>query len=233
MIIKNYIKHNIYPNQQYKENLDYEEAKRIVKEENSISCLILKPNINTNIIDYEIIECDDKICIDRSTIVFENIIKYIQMFQIKIEKITYLFHYKDNACGRDDFKYKLLASSRKINCNNIILFPTVFICKSQILKSSYYHHDATYIQNCDFTDIEWENKKPIFFFRGINSNNPFKIIKYNWNLERSSRSELFFEYLKLPEQYKKLCNISFDRIYPNKQILEDFINGAGTHKIFI
>ena len=229
MDIKDYVNHNYCFDGKYEEIDSYEEAKKIVEKENSISCLIINPKNNDENINYEIIECKDKICIDRSTIVFDNIIKYIKMFNIDIKKTVYLFHYKENACTKKNFKYKLLASSRKIGHNNIILYPTVFLCKSEIIKSPHYHIDARFIQNNGFKDIKWRDKKNIFFFRGINSGNPFYNAKYKWNIERVSRSKLILEYLKLPEKYKKMCDISFDRLCQNKETLQDFINDKITY----
>ena len=182
------------------------------------------------ILDYKIIECADKICIDRSLIVFEKIINLIKKFDIKNEKDIYIFHHKGNACTKKNFPYKLLSSSRKIGYNNIILWPTIFLCESNIIKTPYYHHDATYFMSNYFIDEIWENKKPIFFFRGINSGNPFPSVKLSWNLERESRTKLFFEHLKLSDECKKMCDISFDRLYPNSETLNKIITNEVEYK---
>ncbi len=217
-----YLNHNYKKSTLYKKINNIDEAKKIVFSESLISCLILYKG-SSNYFNYEIIECKDKICIERTLLVFENIIKFIKYFDIDIIEDTYIFHYKGNACTLGDFEYKLLASSRKINMNNIILFPTFFLFKSSIIKTPEYHHDAFYYQNNDIFNVSWEEKKNVFFFRGINSGNPFSSIKLNWNLERTSRVDLFLEYLKLPLNLKTLCNISFDRFYPNKDILTKII----------
>jgi len=219
---KIYLNHNYNYNKYQKIN-DIEEAKNIVLNSNLISCLAIYKSLYNNL-NYEIIECKEKICIERSLKVFENIIFFIRYFKIDIIEDTFIFHYKGNACSLEDFEYKILASSRKTDMNNIILFPTVFLLKSSIIKTPEYHHDAYYYQNNEILDIPWEGKKTIFFFRGINSGNPFSSIKLKWNLERNSRVNLFLEYMKLSSDLKNVCDISFDRLYPNKNILNKIVN---------
>ena len=218
-----YLNHNFKKLTEYKKINNFEEAKEIILNYNLLSCLVLYKSMS-NDLKYEIIECKDKMCIERSLLVFQNIIKFIKYFNIDIIEDTYIFHYKGNACSVNNFDYKLLASSRKINTDNIMLFPTVFLLKSPLIKTPEYHHDAYYFQNNNILNISWEEKKNIFFFRGINSGNPFSSIKLNWNLERNSRVDLFLEYLKLPSEFKDLCDISFDRLYPNKEILNKIMN---------
>jgi hypothetical protein len=69
----------------------------------------------------------------------------------------------------------------------------------------------------------WENKNNMFVFKGMNSGNPFSIVKRRWDLERNSRVKLLLEYLKLPENLQNKGEISFDFIYPNTQEIKEIV----------
>jgi hypothetical protein len=189
----------------------FDEAQQIVNNNDGISCLIIYPNDNNN--TYGIIESSNKHCIERSLFVFENIKKIINLYKINISETRYIFHYKNDACNiKNENIYPLLAHSRKIGVDNVILWNLT------LTQNTYYHYDISkYIHNIDKTS--WNDKKNIFFFRGMNSGNCFPSIKYSWNLERESRVNLLFEYLKLSSDIKNNCDISFSCLYPNTREL--------------
>jgi hypothetical protein len=194
----------------------YDKAKNIITNNSLISCLVIK-FINNNYI-FEIIEATDKVCIDRSLLIFENIKKIIKNNNIKIDGEKFIFHYKGDACKINNNEiFPLLSHSRYIGCNNIIIWPLT------LTSNTYFHYDLNYyLKNPD--NILWENKKNIFFFRGMNSGNTFSLIKDSWNLERGSRINLLLECLKLPKKLQEKCDISFDYLYPNIKDIEKNVN---------
>jgi len=201
----------------HKFNLNDENVFYILSLNSNISCLMLE-YLNDKLI-CKIKECENKTEIKRSLFVFENIIYIIKKFNIQFKKKIYFFHYKEDCCNLNNMNIPLMAHSRKIGNENIILWPLT------IKKyGNFLHHDLTYYHN-NTDNVLWENKKNMFVFKGMNSGNPFSIVKNRWNLDRSSRVNLLLEYLKLPENLQKKGEISFDFIYPNtnevKELLKD------------
>ena len=183
--------------------------KNIANSDNNTSALILKKNIN-----YEIIESPNKNEINRSLYLFENIINIIKENNIELDNEKIIYHYKNDACNYNGILHPIISHSKKIENNNVILFP---LTKS----SNYIHWDLQeYLKNPD--DINWENKKNIFFFRGINSGNPFDNIEYAWFIDRESRTKLLLKSLEISQEYSNMCDISFYNLIDfNYDIIND------------
>lgn len=212
MISSDIIKYTIKNEKKY---IITEEIMLHVIQNNDISCLTAE--YNNNEITYNIYESNNKVEIHRSLFVFENIKKIIDRFQIKFAKKIYFFHNKSDACQLKDLNYPLISHSRKIGYDEIILWPLT------ITKNTFFHYDLNYYKN-EPDNIMWDKKKNKFIFKGMNSGNPFSCIKYPWYNQRCSRVDLLIEFLKLPEEFQKKGEITFDNIYPNMSELMSIVN---------
>lgn len=187
--------------------IDEKNIYKIISNNKNISALIIRKNKK-----FEIIESYDKIEICRSIQVFENIKNIITEYDLDVVNDKVIYHYKSDACNYDGMLLPILSHSKKITNNNITLFPLTKI------KSYIYWDLLEYIKTPD--NIEWKNKQNIFFFRGLNSGNPFDCIEYPWFKNRSSRTKLLLESLKLPNKFSKLYDISFYNIENYDQIID-------------
>lgn len=68
----------------------------------------------------------------------------------------YIFHFKGDACNIEDDIFPILAHSRKIGNNNIILWPLT------LTNNDFFHYDLTYYFK-DPDKISWNNKKTVLY----------------------------------------------------------------------
>jgi hypothetical protein len=193
----NIIQKNLHIINKYSININI--IKNNINNNENISALVIK-NENKKI-NYQIINCDNKNEIDRSLYVFDNMIKIIRDFNINIEQDKVIYHYKSDACSYNGNIFPLLSHSKKNANQNVILW-------NLTKNSSFVHWDLQEYLKCP-DEIEWEHKENIFFFSGINSGNSFDNIEFPWFKNRSSRTKLLLESLKLNNKYKKMCKILF------------------------
>jgi hypothetical protein len=210
---------NIHINEINDKSINKKNIECIVSNNQNISALIIKKNK-----EYEIIECDNKNEIERSICVFENIKNIIIEYNLNIYEDKVIYHYKSDSCDYKGQLLPILSHSKKISNNNVILWS---LTKNQ----SYIHWNLQeYIKSLDM--IKWENKKNIFFFRGLNSGNPFDCVEYPWFINRSSRTKLLLESLKLSIELKELCDISFYTLENYDEILKYVNNTNKLNELF-
>lgn len=201
-----------------------EEAKWIVEKNMELSCLAITQDSGAYV--FKTIMCKNKICIDRSINVFDSIKKIITNFNIPVEGWRFIFHYKGDACNLKKQNFSILANSRNVGNDHIILWPLLMKSEYRFSSMKYSHtlHDEVnkYLNNPD--NITWEDKNTLFIFRGRNSGNPFSCTQYPWDRNRGSRCDLLLEYLKLPDSLASSVDIGFNELYPKFKILKRHIN---------
>jgi len=198
------------------ESLD--EAQAIVNRHLETSCLVIRKNKDTYVFD-ELL-CADKTCIDRSQNVFSSIKAIIKKHRITVSGERYIFHFKGDACHEEP-DFPLLSNSRNVGNGNIILWP-LLIRRNYLLTpyrySPFLHDEITRFRNSP-DKIVWDEKIPVFLFRGMNSGNPFPSVKYPWNQSRVSRCALLVESLKLPSELRTMVDVGFNELYPRGKLL--------------
>jgi hypothetical protein len=196
-----------------------EETREILDKYPEVSCLWIRPQDGRYI--FKKLLCTNVVCIDRSHNVFDGIRGIIGKYQLPIRSDRFIFHFKGDACEfRPDFP--LLANSRDVGNDRVILWP-LLIRKNYLLsfaRYSPYLHDEITRYRYKPDNIVWENKSPIFFFRGRNSGNPFCSVQYPWNRFRYSRQRLLEEAMRLPEDLRAHVDIGFNELYPKIAVLK-------------
>lgn len=189
-------------------------AKLLVEQHLETSCLA----INQNGAHYTFKEffCENKTCLDRSKNVFDSIKKTILTYNIQTKGWKFIFHYKGDACNINAKNFNLLANSRNINNENIILWPLLMKneYRFSLMRYNSILHDEInkYLHGQD--KKLWQDKKSTFIFRGRNSGNPFSCTQYPWDRSRASRCNLLLEHLKLPNILKNSADVGFNELYP-------------------
>lgn len=196
-----------------------EEAREILERHLEVSCLWIRQQGGRY--DFKELLCRNKTCLDRSRNVFASIRGIVEKHRLPVRGDRFIFHFKGDACElRPNFP--LLANSRNIDNDRVILWP-LLIRRNYLFSftrySPYLHDEITkYRHKPD--SIAWENKLPIFFFRGMNSGNPFCSVQYPWNQFRCSRQRLLDEALGLPEGLRRYIDIGFNELYPRVATLK-------------
>lgn len=199
--------------------IDIKNVKQIILNNENISALVIKKNK-----EFEIIECENKNEIERSICVFDNIKKIINEYDLNIEFDKVIYHYKSDACDYNRELIPILTHSKKISNSNVLLWPLT-------KNSSYIHWDLQeYIKTHD--TVDWEQKENIFFFKGLNSGNPFDCVEYPWFKNRVSRAKLILEVEKLPNELKKLCNVSFYNLENYNEIINSVNDVNKLNKLY-
>lgn len=202
------------------------EARAVMDRHPEVSCLAIRQQGSGYC--FEELLCENRTCIDRSRNIFDSIRRLIGKHQLPLRGERFLFHFKGDACEyRPDFP--LLSNSRNVGNERVILWP-LLIRNNYLLSfarySPYLHDEITrYRHKPD--QVAWADKRPMFFFRGRNSGNPFSSVQYPWNRFRCSRQMLLDEALRLPDDLRARVDIGFNELYP-KVVLLRKNKGRGT-----
>jgi hypothetical protein len=197
-----------------------EEAREFLGRHLEVSCLWIRQKDGKYF--FEELLCKNKTCIDRSRNVFASIQGLVRKHRLPVHSNRFIFHFKGDACElRPDFP--MLANSRDVGNDRVILWP-LLIRKNYLFSfakySPYMHDEITkYCHKPDST--AWEAKLPMFFFRGMNSGNPFSSVQYPWNRFRCSRQRLLDEALRLPDDLRAHVDIGFNELYPKIAVLNE------------
>ena len=196
-----------------------DEARQILAGHPGLSCLVVAQRNERY--RFEELLCSDKACLDRSENVFDSIKALIKTHRIAVAGTRFIFHFKSDACEYQS-QFAVLSNSRDVGNPRVVLWP-LLMKKECLLTFTRYkphlHHEITrYLKAPD--SISWARKASVFFFRGMNSGNPFTSIQYPWNRFRRSRQDLLVEALRLPQDLQVLVDIGFNKLYPKRQILE-------------